>query len=46
MNDFVPLLLAVESMVGMVIDLYNNNYSRAVYWFGAAIINASLTRLH
>jgi len=46
MNELFPFLLAVESIAAMVVDIAYKNYGRALYWLGAAIINASLLRFH
>ena len=46
MIDLLPYLIAVECVAAMVTDIAYRNYGRALYWLGAAIINASLLRFH
>ena len=46
MSELLPYLMAVECIAAMVTDIAYRNYNRALYWLGAAIINASLLRFH
>jgi hypothetical protein len=42
MGDKLIMILAIQNFVICIVSICEHNYLRAVYWFGASLINTTI----